>query len=453
MSIHCGDFGDDFTWGVASSAYQTEGAYLEDGKGLSIWDVFVRNPTKIKDRTTGNNATNFYHRYIQDIILMQALNVKNFRFSLSWPRLIPEGVGKVNEKGIDFYNAVIDFCLECGIEPWVTLYHWDLPQALEGKGGWTNRDIVHWFEDYVAFCVQQFGDRVKHWMVLNEPMAFTGAGYFLGLHAPGKKGLSNFLPAVHHASLSLAAGARVIKSLNQKLVVGSTFSCGPVDPVDDSILSAEAAKRVDVLSNRLFIEPLLGLGYPWQDLKSLRGIEQYMKAGDESLQRASLDFIGLQNYTREVVRHSTIMPYLNASLVKASKRNVPKTEMDWEIYPKGIYRVIKRFAGYDGVHKIVITENGAAFNDTVVDRRISDFERIQFYKTYLAEVLKAKVEGVNVQGFFAWSFTDNFEWAEGYSKRFGLVYVDYATQRRTVKTSGLWFQEFLQQQGVLKKAG
>lgn len=452
--LHSADFGDDFRWGVASSAYQTEGAYLEDGKGLSIWDLFSRTKGKIKDGTSGNNATAFYHRYIQDVILMQALNVKNFRFSLSWPRLMPEGSGRKNDKGIDFYNGVIDFLLECGIEPWVTLYHWDLPQALEERGGWTTRDIVHWFEDYVAFCVQQFGDRVKHWMVLNEPMAFTGAGYFLGLHAPGKKGLANFLPAVHHAALSLAAGARTVQSMDGKAQVGSTFSCSPVDAVDDAKPSQEAAQRVDVLSNRLFIEPLLGLGYPWRQLKVLQGIERYMKAGDERLLKANLDFIGLQNYTREVVRHSTVMPYINARLVKAGNRRVPVTAMDWEVYPQGIYRTLKRFASYEGIDKIFVTENGAAFNDVLVNGQVNDCNRIRYYEEYLQQVLKAKREGVNVLGYFAWSFTDNFEWAEGYSKRFGLVYVDHPTQRRIVKASGFWFQNFLDQQSqILKKVG
>lgn len=452
MPIHSSDFGENFTWGVAASAYQTEGAWLEDGKGLSIWDVFTRQKGKIKGGDNGNAATNFYHRYIQDIILMQYLNVRNFRFSLSWPRLLPEGMGKKNEKGIEFYNNLIDFCLECGIEPWVTLYHWDLPQALEEKGGWTNRDIVSWFADYCAFCVSQFGDRIKHWMVLNEPMAFTGAGYFLGLHAPGRKGLGNFLPAVHHAALSLATGATVLKSHNSKLQVGSTFSCSPVDPVDSTRLSQEAAQRVDVLSNRLFIEPLLGLGYPWQELKVLQQIEKYMKAGDEALLRTQLDFVGLQNYTREVVRHSTIMPYLNARLIKASKRQVPSTAMDWEVYPQGIYRILKRFAAYPGIPKIIVTENGAAFSDTPTNGRIDDNDRIQFYEQYLQQVLRAKSEGVNVQGYFAWSFTDNFEWAEGYSKRFGLVHVDYPTQKRTVKASGFWFQRFLEKQAALRKA-
>ncbi|HVF96053.1 MAG TPA: family 1 glycosylhydrolase, partial [Flavisolibacter sp.] len=237
-----------------------------------------------------------------------------------------------------------------------------------------------------------------------------------------------------------------------KLQVGSTFSCSPVDPVDDTRLSVEAAQRVDVLSNRLFIEPLLGLGYPWQEMKALQGLERYMKEEDENLLKADLDFIGLQNYTREVVRHSTIMPYLSARIVKASKRGVPRTAMDWEVYPQGIYRVLKRFDAYHNCPKLIITENGAAFNDVVVNGQVEDHYRIRFYEQYLEQVLRAKAEGIKVDGYFAWSFTDNFEWAEGYTKRFGLVYVDYATQRRTIKSSGFWFQQFLQKQEQLLKA-
>jgi beta-glucosidase len=451
--VHSTQFGDDFVWGVASSAYQTEGAVQEDGKGLSIWDVFTRRKGVIRNNDNGYGATNFYNRFIQDIIVMEFLGIRNFRFSLSWPRLIPEGTGKKAEKGVEFYNKVIDFCLECGIEPWITLYHWDLPQALEERGGWTNRDMLRWFEDYVAFCVQQFGDRVKHWMVLNEPMAFTGAGYFLGLHAPGRKGLANFLPAVHHAALCQANGIRLMKSLDSTLKVGTTFSCAPVDSFDDTRLSTEAARRVDVFSNRLFIEPLLGMGYPWHEVKVLQQLEKYMRSDDEQSLKVEPDFIGLQNYTREVARHSTIMPYLNARLVKASKRGVPTTAMDWEIYPQGIYRVLKRFHAYGKINEIIITENGAAFPDTVEEGHVFDEDRIQFYQQYLAQVLRAKQKGVNVKGYFAWSFTDNFEWAEGYSKRFGLVYVDYPTQRRIVKASGFWFQQFLQGQYRLQHAG
>lgn len=445
MQIYSTDFGEDFIWGVASSAYQTEGAYLEDGKGMSIWDVFTSMPGK----ESGHTACSFYHRYIQDIILMQYLNIKNFRFSISWPRIFPEGHGKLNEKGVEFYDQLIDFCLEQGITPWVTLYHWDLPFALELKGGWTNRDVVNWFSDYVELCVKKFGDRVKHWMILNEPMVFTGAGYFLGTHAPGRKGLINFLPAVHHAALCQGIGARVIKSFNDRLQVGTTLSCSPIDPVDDSKSAREAAQRTNALANRLFIEPLLGMGYPWNDLKVLLQIQNFMGAGDEKLLQFDMDFIGLQNYTREVVKHSSLVPYLNARNIKASKRGAYHTSMDWEVYPQGLYRMVKQFDAYKKIKKIIITENGAAFHDIVTNGHVHDFQRINFYKNYLKQLLKAKREGMNVDGFFAWSFTDNFEWAEGFQKRFGLVYVDYKSQRRIIKDSGFWFKEFLEKQDMV----
>ena len=444
MIIKAADFGKDFHWGVSSSAYQTEGAYREDEKGLSIWDAFTKMNGKISDGSNGNTATNFYDRYIQDLILMQYLNIKNFRFSIAWSRVLPEGIGSYNEKGLDYYDRLIDFCLDCGIQPWVTLYHWDLPLALEQKGGWTNREIIHWFEDYVTLCIQRFGDRVKNWMVLNEPVVFTGAGYFLGLHAPGKKGLSNFLAAVHHALLCQSGGARLIKQHNASFNVGTTISCSQVDAVENNLLHNEAAQRVDVLMNRLFIEPLLGMGYPLRDLKVLQQVEKFVKDGDEAKLSFDMDFIGLQNYTREVVRYSSIMPYINARIIKAGKRNVPCTEMDWEIYPQGMYQVLKRFDGYKKMPRIIITENGAAFHDEIKDGQVHDPERINFFKQYLQQVLKAKNEGVKVEGYFAWSFTDNFEWAEGYRPRFGLVYVDYATQKRIIKSSGFWYRHFLQ---------
>jgi beta-glucosidase len=446
MYLCSGDFGENFTWGVSSSAYQTEGAYLEDGKGMSIWDVFTSVPGKVHNGENGNSACNFYHRYIQDIILMQYLGIRNFRCSIAWSRIFPDGKGRVNDKGVDFYDRLIDFCLESNITPWMTLYHWDLPYALEEEGGWTNRDIIYWFSDYVELCLRKFGDRVTNWMILNEPMVFTGAGYFLGVHAPGRKRLANFLPAVHHATLCQATGGKLVKSFNSSMNVGTTLSCSPVDPADQSRASVEAAERVDALMNRLFIEPLIGLGYPWKDLKILQQIEKYMLPEDEDLMQFDMDFIGLQNYTREMVSYSSIMPYVNARLVKASKRNVPRTSMDWEIYPEGIYRILKKFDSYKKIRKLLITENGAAFEDHIEKGHVHDPYRVDFLQQYLEQVLRAKNEGVPVSGYFAWSFTDNFEWAEGYSKRFGLVYVDYPTQRRIVKSSGFWYKHFLENQ-------
>lgn len=453
MNLQANDFGNDFSWGVAASAYQTEGAYLTDGKGLSIWDVFTSKQGHTYQKQNAQVACDFYNRYIQDLILMHYLNIKNFRFSISWPRIFPSGTGAINEKGLDFYDRLIDFCLEMGIEPWITLYHWDLPYELELKGGWTNREIINWFTDYVTVCVKRYSDRVKHWMVLNEPIVFTGAGYFLGIHAPGKKGLNNFLAATHHAVLCQALGGKLIKSLAPFTEVGTTFSTTYIEPVDDLKINAEAAHRTDVLVNRLFIEPLLGLGYPVNHLKILQQLEKYIEKDDEKLMQFDADFIGIQNYTREVVRHSSFIPYLNARIVKADKRGVATTTMNWEVYPQSIYHLLKKFSAYPQIKKIIVTENGAAFNDVVTDNNVHDHQRTAYLQQYIGQVLKARQEGVPVEGYFAWSFTDNFEWAEGYKQRFGLVYTDYNTQKRIVKSSGYWFQKFLSGTGFALRPG
>jgi len=438
------DFGDDFKWGVSTAAYQIEGGYNADGKGPSIWDTFSQKKKKIFNNDNGNIACDFYHRYAEDIALMYKLNIPNYRFSISWSRILPQGVGAVNHKGIDFYNHVIDFCLELGIEPWITLYHWDLPEALQKKGGWANREIIDWFSYYVDCCIKYFGDRVKHWMVLNEPMVFTGAGYFLGVHAPGKKGLANFLAATHHAALCQAEGGRIIRSLRQDCKVGTTFSYSHVEPYryhDDRDL--KAAVKVDALLNRMFLEPLLGLGYPTADLTILDRIERYIHPGDEKKLAFDMDFIGLQNYTREFVTHAPLMPFMKAKIIKASKRNVEHTLMDWEVYPPSIYNALKRLHNYKQIQEIIVTENGAAFNDSYEEDRVDDFKRVRFLQDYIAQVLLAKREGVNVNGYFVWTLLDNFEWAEGFYPKFGLVNIDFKTQRRTVKNSGRWYSQFL----------
>jgi len=437
------DFGNDFKWGVSTAAYQVEGAHTVNGKGLSIWDIFANTKGNIFQNQNANSTCDFYHRYAIDIALMRQLNIPNFRFSFSWSRLIPNGIGAINSNGVDYYNRVIDFCLELDIEPWVTLYHWDLPYELEKKGGWTNREVINWFGEYVAFCVNTFGDRVKHWMVLNEPMVFTGAGYFLGIHAPGRKGLNNFLAAAHHATICQAEGGRIIKSLSTNSKVGTTFSCSHIEPFTQSEKDLQAAKRVDALINRMFIEPLTGLGYPLNDLKLLQRLDPFIKDGDESKLAFDMDFIGIQNYTRELVAASYRTPFLWAKLIKADKRNVERTLMNWEIYPEGIYQMLKKFSNYPNIKELMVTENGAAFDDMVVNDEVHDEKRKQFLQQYIAQVLRAKREGVNVKGYFAWSFTDNFEWAEGYKPRFGLVHVDFKTQKRIVKASGHWYSNFL----------
>ncbi|PIB28871.1 GH1 family beta-glucosidase [Maribacter sp. 4G9] len=441
--IHSSGFGKDFIWGVSTAAFQIEGAHDKHGKGPSIWDIFSSKKGNIRGNETAKTSCDFYHRYKEDIDLMKSLNIPNFRFSISWSRILPTGTGKINPEGIAFYNRVIDYCLELGITPWATLYHWDLPHALELKGGWTNREVLQWLEEYTKICAQSFGDRVKYWMVLNEPMVFTGGGYFLGVHAPGKKRLRNFLPAVHHAQLAQGRIGRLLRKIVPNSKVGTTFSCSYIVPKNNSQRNLRAAKRVDALLNRLFIEPVLGLGYPTKDLPILRRLKPYILPGDMEESAFQFDFIGIQNYTREVIQHNYFVPYIKAKIIEAPKRNVRTTLMDWEVYPPSIYEMIRKYDAYSNMPNIVITENGAAFHDTFTKGKIKDKNRKQYLKDHLEQVLKAKNEGLNVHGYFVWTLTDNFEWAEGYHPSFGLVHVDFKTQKRTVKKSGKWYRGFL----------
>ena len=448
-ALRATDLGEDFLWGTATAAYQIEGAWNADGKGPSIWDTFSHRRGKVHGNASGDVACDFYHRYADDIALAKQLNFGAFRFSAAWTRILPNGTGSVEQRGIDFYHRVIDSCLEQGVQPWLTAYHWDLPQALQDKGGWCSRDSVAWFADYTDLLSRTYGDKVKHWMVLNEPMAFTAVGHLLGIHAPGQRWPRHFLPAVHHAALCQAEGGRIIRSNVPDARIGSTFSCSPVHPYNGRPVHDEVVKRMDVLYNRLFLEPVLGMGYPMDDLPMLRRLDKWMLPGDEEKLSFHLDFHGLQNYTRSVVRGRGVVPYVKGTLV-APRRLEPTpevTEMGWEVYPEGIYTMLKYFAQYPGVREIIVTENGAAFPDVVEDGRVHDHRRIAFYQDYLAQVLRAKREGVNVTGYFCWTLLDNFEWAEGYRTRFGLVHVDHATQQRTIKDSGLWFKEFLARTG------
>jgi beta-glucosidase len=436
-------FGDDFIWGVATAALQIEGSCDADGKGESIWDVFAEKKGAIKNGHKPTHACDFYNRYKEDIDLVKQLHIPNFRFSIAWSRILPDGTGKVNRAGINHYNKVIDYCLEQGIEPWITLYHWDLPQALEVKGGWTNREVINWFTGFVTVCAKHFGDRVKNWMIMNEPSVFTGAGYFFGIHAPGRTGLKSFLPAVHHAVLCMAAGGRVLRNALPNVQIGTTFSCSYVEPLTNKPKDVNAAKRVDTLLNRVYIEPVLGLGYPVDDLPVLKKMDKYMIPGDLEAMKFDFDFIGIQLYTREIVDYSYLTPYIHASIVQAKNRHVETTDMGWEVYPPSIYEILKKFNKYEGIKKIYVTENGAAFPDEVKDGRVDDPRRVAYLQNYLQQVLKAKDEGCKVSGYFVWTLTDNFEWAEGYHTRFGLIHVDFDTQQRIIKSSGQWYADFI----------
>lgn len=437
-------FGKDFLWGVVTAAAQNEGAVLTDGRTASIWDNFSRKPGKISGGARPTLACDFYHRYKEDLLLVKALGFRVFRFSISWSRVLPEGTGRINKEGINFYNNVIDECLKLGLLPFVTLYHWDLPQVLEKDGGWTSHRMQNWFSRYATVCAEAFGDRVKNWIILNEPMGFTSLGYMLGKHAPGKTGLANFLPAVHNAVLAQADGGRIIRSIVKDANIGTSFSCSEIIPFSNKKEDMQAAYRMDILMNRLFIEPALGKGYPREDMKILEQLELTTKAW-KYLDRMhfDFDFIGLQNYFPLVVKHNPLIPFINASEVKASVRKVPHTAMGWEVNADSFYNIIRRFWKYGSVKQIIVTENGAAYNDKLKNSSINDTERIEYFKQHMAALHKARQHGVNIGGYFAWTLMDNFEWAKGYKARFGLVHVDHATQLRTIKDSGYWWRDFL----------
>jgi beta-glucosidase len=438
------DFGSHFFWGVAIAAAQNEGAWNEADRGPSIWDVFARRQGKIKGNARPYTATDFYHRFKDDLLLVKALGFTSFRFSLSWSRIIPDGSGKINQEGLSFYHRVIDECLKQDIQPFITLYHWDLPQALEQKGGWTSHFMNKWFIKYSTVCAEAFGDKVKNWIVLNEPFGFTSLGYMLGRHAPGKTGLDNFLKAVHHAALAQADGGRVLRAEIKNAYIGTSFSCSEVKPYSDRPEDLEAARKTDILLNRLFIEPLLGKGYPNENFKLIEKLELVNKAWKytERLQ-FDFDFTGIQNYFSVVVKHNPFIPYVNASEVKAITRKKPHTAMGWEISPDGFYNILKRFWKYGAVKEIIVTESGAAFPDKLVNGQVYDQQRMHYHQQYLQALLQAKKDGVKIRGYLAWTLTDNFEWSEGYKARFGLVHVDFKTQLRTVKQSGYWFRDFL----------
>ena len=312
------------------------------------------------------------------------------------------------------------------------------------SGGWTNRDIIGWFTEYIERVVSRYQDRVTYWMILNEPMVFTGAGYFFGIHAPGKRGMKFFLSAVHHATLCQAEGGRVVRSLQSTAQIGTTFSCSLVEPHTSRLRDVRAAQRVDALLNRLFIEPTLGKGYPIDQLPVLSRLEKFMKSGDEKSLKFDFDFIGLQCYTREVIRYSWSMPYIFARQVSPQQRGVPTTLMGWEINSDSIYRILKLFHQRYSIDTLIVTENGAAFTDVVQDGRVADEERQQYLNSHIQACMRAKQQGVPLKGYFVWTLTDNFEWAEGYRPTFGLVHVNFQTQKRTIKQSGYWYANLIE---------
>ncbi|MCZ4242508.1 GH1 family beta-glucosidase [Pedobacter punctiformis] len=438
------DFGADFLWGVAAAATQIEGAANTYGKGASIWDTFSARSGKIKKGHKPDVACDFYHRYKEDIALVKLLGFKVFRFSIAWSRILPTGRGDINPEGIRFYHHVIDECLKQGIVPYITLYHWDLPQALEDEGGWTSFSINAAFNGFVSICALEYGDKVKNWIVLNEPFGFTSLGYMLGIHAPGKTGLSNFFSAALHTAIAQAEGGKILRAEISKANIGTTYSCSEVIPNTQSEQDVLAAKRIDCLINRLFIEPALGMGFPTADWDVLEKFQiEYGTWRQTERLKFDFDFIGLQNYFPLTVKYNAFIPVIQAWEVKAKSRKKPHTAMGWEINANSFYNIVKQFASYPGVKNIMITENGAAYHDKLINGKVEDEERIAYFKLYLEALLKAKKEGLNITGYMAWTLMDNFEWAEGFNARFGLIYNDFKTQHRTIKDSGYWWQKFL----------
>ncbi len=437
------DFGDDFTWGVAHASYQVEGAWDADGKGPSIWDTFTHGKGRIRDKSSGDVACDFYHRYDDDTALVHDLGFDAQRFSISWPRVLPTGTGRINQTGLDFYSRVVDSCLEHGVEPWVTLYHWDLPEALQQRGGWANRDVIGWFEEYVGVVADALGDRVKNWMVFNEPCSFLVIGHLAGVHAPGTRSLRKFLAGTHHVNLCQSAGASVLRARVVDANVGTTHIISPMATKADSPRHRRAAAALDAFANRIFLEPNFGLGYPTEAAGLLKGVERYVKAGDDEAIKVDWDFLGVQYYTRQQARPAPIPGLHAVPWIRHDYRNYEITAMGWEVQPDGLYESLAKVHAYDPDLPLLVTENGAAFPDKVEGDRVHDPRRTAFYQAHLAEVRRAIADGIPVEGYFCWSLMDNFEWAEGYGPRFGLTYVDFETQQRIVKDSGRWFRDFL----------
>jgi len=435
-----GDNNSKFYWGAATAAYQIEGSPLADGAGSCVWHEFSHTPGTTHQGQNGDVAADHYHKWPADIELMKDLGLSSYRFSVRWPRILPEGTGAVNSAGIAFYDRLVDRLLEAGIEPFVTLFHWDLPAALFRRGGWSNPDIANWFGEYAAVVGNALGDRVKYWMTLNEPFVVASEGHLTGNHAPGMRNIFQACHCVHNQIRAHVAGFHALKAMGPKLSVGLALHDTGVWPASDSEQDVAAAERAEAWHNfPLFVDPLVYGRYPPALESRLR---EYLPRGyeaDMDALRAPPDFLGLNYYFGYYVRNSTDN-WLGYSVV--DEPDMPQTSIaGWTIRPEGLHRIITQAHVRYKLPAIYVTENGASYDDTPEGKTVHDEERKSYLKSHVAAVLQAKDEGVPVQGYFVWSFLDNFEWALGYSRRFGIVYVDYETQERIVKDSGLWYSE------------
>jgi len=439
-------FPQDFVWGAATAAYQIEGAAHEDGRGESIWDRFSHTPGKTVNGDTGDVACDHYHRWQDDIQLMRSLGLHAYRFSVAWPRILPQGRGPINQAGLAFYDRLVDGLLEAGITPWVTLYHWDLPQVLEDAGGWPLRATADAFAEYTDAVTQRLGDRVKHWITLNEPWCSSFLSYQIGEHAPGHKDFGEALAAVHTLLLAHGKAVPIIRRNSAGAQVGITLNLAQVYPATDRPADQAAAQRYDGYFNRWFLDPLYGRGYP-QDMLALYGdAVPPTEAADFDTIAAPTDFLGLNYYSPTMIHDQPDAPVLRVGTTRL--QDVEYTAMDWAVYPQGLYDQLLRVPRDYPTGPLYITENGAAYPDSppqLVDGelRVADDARTRYYAQHLAAAQRAINDGAPLKGYFAWSLLDNFEWAWGYTKRFGISYVDYETQQRTVKDSGRWYSKVI----------
>ncbi len=442
-------FPKNFIWGAATSSYQIEGAWQADGKGESIWDRFAHTPGKIEDGTTGDVACDHYYRWPEDVALMRSLNLQAYRFSISWPRILPEGTGRVEQKGLDFYGRLVDGLLEAGITPFATLYHWDMPQVLQDKGGWPERFMVDAFAEYADVVSRYLGDRVKNWMTHNEPWVAAFLGYQVGVHAPGLQDHAAALRAAHHLLLSHGRAVPFIRANCPNAEVGMVLNTTHVYPASASAADYHTGRWLDGWINRWFMDPLYGRHYPADMVAAfndhLNGLE-FVQPGDMEAIAVHTDFLGINYYSRSVTRDEKAADNLPRAIDPSVNEH---TDIGWEVYPDGLFGLLTRLDSHYRIPKIYITENGASYGDGPdAHGRVPDLRRLDYLRDHLLACHRAIESGVPLAGYFAWSLMDNFEWAKGFSQRFGLVWVDYETQQRIPKNSALWYRDVIAQNSV-----
>ena len=436
-----------FVLGVGTAAYQVEGAVTADGRGPSIWDTFCSTPGAIKDGSNGEIACDHYNRMSADVDLINWLGLDGYRFSIAWPRIIPDGVGLVNQKGLDFYDRLIDALLEKNIQPYPTLYHWDLPAALEVNGGWLNRDTAKAFEAYAVTVASRLGDRVPMWLTHNEPWCQAFLGYEHGIHAPGHRNFKEALQCAHNLLLSHGLATRALRGV-VKTPVGPALNFTPAYPGTDLAWDVLAAQRQNGYFNSWFLDPIAGWGYPEHMVRHYGDLMPVFPATDMDVIAAPVDVLGINYYERSLVVHDDE----DEGVLQLSHLDRPgPATADREIYPKGLGDILRDLYSNYGFQNLLVTENGAAFEEQPDENGfVNDLNRVEFIKQHLQQVADARKDGVPVNGYFAWTLMDNFEWAEGYGPRFGLIHVDYETQKRTIKDSALKYREIIRDNGLEK---